>query len=93
MRRPLLDRVTGDHMGMLATVMNGLALRDALGSNIQSHVMSAIYEWCGKALRHRQQSDSLPEQGEVVIFAAGTGNPFHHRILRRVCAVGECRLM
>ena len=72
-----LDRVTGDHMGMLATVMNALALRDALErSNISSNVMSAIpmsgmvdhYDR-RKAIRHL-------ENGEVVIFSAGTGNPF-----------------
>ncbi len=72
-----LDRVTGDHMGMLATVMNALALRDALErSNISTNVMSAIpmsgmvdhYDR-RKAIRHL-------ENGEVVIFSAGTGNPF-----------------
>ncbi len=72
-----MDRVTGDHMGMLATVMNALAMRDALErSNISSSIMSAIpmsgvvdhYDR-RKAIRHLSQ-------GEVVIFAAGTGNPF-----------------
>ncbi|MEZ5539661.1 MAG: UMP kinase [Pseudomonadales bacterium] len=72
-----LDRVTGDHMGMLATVMNGLALRDALErSNIQSHVMSAIP--MSGVVEHydRRRAIRYLEQGEVVIFAAGTGNPF-----------------
>ena len=72
-----MDRVTGDHMGMLATVMNALAMRDALErSNIPALVMSAI-SMVGvtdhydrrKAMRHLSA-------GEVVIFAAGTGNPF-----------------
>ncbi len=72
-----MDRVTGDHMGMLATVMNGLAMRDALErSNIPALVMSAI-SMVGvtdhydrrKAMRHLKS-------GEVVIFSAGTGNPF-----------------
>ena len=72
-----LDRVTGDHMGMLATVMNGLAMRDALErSNIQSHVMSAIP--MSGIVEHydRRRATRYLEQGEVVIFAAGTGNPF-----------------
>src|SRR5574343_1995524 len=72
-----MDRVTGDHKGMLATVMNALAMRDALErSNIPATVMSAI-SMVGvtdhydrrKAMRHLSA-------GEVVIFAAGTGNPF-----------------
>ena len=72
-----MDRVTGDHMGMLATVMNALAMRDALErSNISSLIMSAIpmsgivdhYDR-RKAIRHLGQ-------GEVVIFAAVTGNHF-----------------
>ncbi|MEC7370872.1 MAG: UMP kinase [Pseudomonadota bacterium] len=72
-----LDRVTGDHMGMLATVMNALAMRDALErANIQTVVMSSIpmsgvVEHYDRrlAIRHLQQ-------GDVVIFSAGTGNPF-----------------
>ena len=72
-----LDRVTGDHMGMLATVMNALALRDALErTNIASHVMSAIP--IGGILEHydRRLAMRYLAQGDVVIFAAGTGNPF-----------------
>lgn len=72
-----LDRVTGDHMGMLATVMNALAMRDALErANIQTVVMSSIpmsgvVEHYDRrlAIRHLQE-------GDVVIFSAGTGNPF-----------------
>lgn len=72
-----LDRVTGDHMGMLATVMNALALRDALErSNITSHVMSAIP--IGGIVEHydRRLAMRYLAAGDVVIFAAGTGNPF-----------------
>lgn len=72
-----LDRVTGDHMGMLATVMNGLAMRDALErSNILSHLMSAIP--MSGVVEHydRRRAIRYLENGEVVIFAAGTGNPF-----------------
>jgi uridylate kinase len=72
-----LDRVTGDHMGMLATVMNALALRDSLErSNITSHVMSAIP--IGGIVEHydRRLAMRYLAAGDVVIFAAGTGNPF-----------------
>lgn len=72
-----LDRVTGDHMGMLATVMNALALRDALErSNIPSRVMSAIP--MSGVVEHydRRAATRYLEQGDVVIFSAGTGNPF-----------------
>ena len=72
-----LDRVTGDHMGMLATVMNALAMRDALErANINTIVMSAIpmsgvVEHYDRRLAIRHLND-----GDVVIFSAGTGNPF-----------------
>ena len=72
-----LDRVTGDHMGMLATVMNALAMRDALErSNINSRVMSAIP--MSGVVEHydRRAAMRFLEAGEVVIFAAGTGNPY-----------------
>ncbi|MBL4659193.1 MAG: UMP kinase [Alcanivoracaceae bacterium] len=72
-----IDRVTGDHMGMLATVMNSLALQNAIekqGSKVR--VMSAIqiHEVCEdyirrKAIRHLQK-------GNIAVFAAGIGNPF-----------------
>ncbi|MDB6063139.1 MAG: kinase [Verrucomicrobiaceae bacterium] len=72
-----LDRVTGDHMGMLATVMNGLAMRDALErSNIASRVMSAIPMSGVVDHYDRRKAVRALERGEVVIFAAGTGNPF-----------------
>ena len=71
-----LDRVTGDHMGMLATVMNALALRDALErSNIATQVMSAI-PMSGVVDHYDRARRSGLSNGDVVIFAAGTGNPF-----------------
>ena len=72
-----IDRVTGDHMGMLATVMNALALQDAMESlNIDARVMSAlaIHDICEDYIRRRAQRHL--EKGRVVICAAGTGNPF-----------------
>ncbi|MBD2858255.1 UMP kinase [Spongiibacter sp. KMU-158] len=72
-----LDRVTGDHMGMLATVMNALAMRDALErSNIKSLVMSAIPMSGVVDHYDRRKAIRALSRGEVVIFAAGTGNPF-----------------
>ena len=72
-----LDRVTGDHMGMLATVMNALAMRDALErSNISSTVMSAISMTGVTDHYDRRKAIRLLENNEVVIFSAGTGNPF-----------------
>jgi uridylate kinase len=72
-----LDRVAGDHMGMLATVMNGLALRDALErSNIRTRLMSAIpMSGVVEHYDHRNAIRCL-KNGEVVVFCAGTGNPF-----------------
>ncbi len=72
-----LDRVTGDHMGMLATVMNALAMRDALErADISTTVMSAIP--MSGVVEHydRRKAIRSLEEGEVVIFSAGTGNPF-----------------
>ncbi len=72
-----LDRVTGDHMGMLATVMNALAMRDALErANINSRVMSSIPMSGVVDHYDRRKAVRALERGEVVIFAAGTGNPF-----------------
>jgi len=72
-----MDRVTADQMGMLATVLNSLALQDALES-IGQHVrvMSAIRinEVCEDYIRRRAVRHL--EKGRVTIFAAGTGNPF-----------------
>jgi uridylate kinase len=72
-----MDRVTGDHMGMLATVMNSLALQDALESlGMHARVMSAIRinQVCEDYIRRRAVRHL--EKDRVVIFAAGTGNPF-----------------
>ena len=72
-----MNRVVGDHMGMLATVMNGLAMRDALyRADVNARLMSAIpldgvcesYSW-STAIKYLKL-------GTVVIFSAGTGNPF-----------------
>ncbi len=72
-----MDRVTGDHMGMLATVMNSLAMRDALDrKGIAARVMSAIpVDGVVERYDHRRAIGYL-SAGEVVIFSAGTGNPF-----------------
>ena len=72
-----MDRVTGDYMGMLATVMNALALQDALeGHKIFARVMSAlqIHDVCEDYIRRRAVRHL--EKGRIVILAAGTGNPF-----------------
>ena len=72
-----MDRVTGDQMGMLATVMNCLAMQDALESlGCHARVMSAIRinEVCEDYIRRRATRHL--EKGRVVLFAAGTGNPF-----------------
>ena len=72
-----MDRVTADHMGMLATVMNSLALQDALESiGVFVRVQSAIRinQVCEDYIRRRAVRHL--EKGRVVIFAAGTGNPF-----------------
>lgn len=72
-----IDRVTGDHMGMLATVMNALALQDAIEKlEIPVRVMSAvrINQVCEDYIRRRAVRHL--EKGRIVIFAAGTGNPF-----------------
>lgn len=72
-----MDRVTGDYMGMLATVMNALAIQDALESlDIYARVMSAlqIHDVCEDYIRRRAVRHL--EKGRVVILAAGTGNPF-----------------
>ncbi len=72
-----MDRVTGDHMGMLATVMNSLAMRDSLErSNIQTRVMSAITMEGVTEHYDRRKAMRYLAGGDVVIFSAGTGNPF-----------------
>jgi len=72
-----MDRVTGDQMGMLATVINALALQDAIEhAGMTARVMSAvrINQVCEDYIRRRAIRHL--EKGRVVIFAAGTGNPF-----------------
>jgi uridylate kinase len=72
-----MDRITADHMGMLATVMNALALQDAIESvGAYARVMSAIRinEVCEDYIRRRAVRHL--EKNRVVVFAAGTGNPF-----------------
>jgi uridylate kinase len=77
LQRAGLDRVTGDHMGMLATVMNALALRDALErSNIATQVLSSIPMSGVVDHYDRRKAIRALSNGDVVIFAAGTGNPF-----------------
>jgi uridylate kinase len=72
-----LGRVTGDHMGMLATLMNALALRDALERiDLPARIMSAIPMLGIVDPYHRRKAITHLRNGHVVIFAAGTGNPF-----------------
>src|SRR5947209_2572325 len=72
-----MDRVTGDHMGMLATVINALALQDALEKQgIPTRVMTAIemHEVAEPYIRRRAIRHL--EKGRIVVFAAGTSNPY-----------------
>ncbi|HWP84197.1 MAG TPA: uridine monophosphate kinase, partial [Terriglobia bacterium] len=72
-----MDRATADHMGMLATVINALALQDALEKlSVSTRVMSAIamHQVAEPFIRRRALRHL--EKGRVVIFAAGTGNPY-----------------
>lgn len=72
-----LGRVTGDHMGMLATLMNALAMRDVFEENaISTRIMSAITMTGIVDPYDRRKAVNHLKQGHVVIFAAGTGNPF-----------------
>ena len=72
-----IDRVAGDHMGMLATVMNSLAMQDAISKQgVECRVMSAVNidRMCENY--DKQQALRHLDAGRVVIFAAGTGNPY-----------------
>ncbi len=72
-----MDRVTADHMGMLATIINALALQDALErKGVTARTLSAlqVHEVCEDYIRRRAIRHL--EKGRIVIFAAGTGNPF-----------------
>jgi len=72
-----MDRATADYMGMLATVINGLALQDALEQqNIQTRVVTAIEMRAVAEPFIRRRAIRHMEKGRVVIFAAGTGNPY-----------------
>lgn len=72
-----LGRVTGDHMGMLATVMNALAMRDAMERiDLPARIMSAIPMLGVVDPYHRRKAITHLRNKQVVIFAAGTGNPF-----------------
>jgi uridylate kinase len=72
-----MDRATADYMGMLATVMNALALQDALEkAGLQTRVLSAIEMRAVAEPYIRRRAIRHLEKGRVVIFAAGTGNPF-----------------
>jgi uridylate kinase len=72
-----LDRVTGDYMGMLATVINSLALQDALEkAGVDTRVQSAIEMRSVAEPFIRRRAERHLEKGRVVIFAAGTGSPY-----------------
>jgi uridylate kinase len=72
-----MDRATGDYMGMLATVINGLALQDALEQHgVNTRVMSAIEMRAVAEPFIRRRAIRHLEKGRAVIFAAGTGNPY-----------------
>jgi uridylate kinase len=72
-----MDRVTGDHMGMLATIINSLALQDALEKmSVVTRVMSALEVRAVAEPFIRRRAMRHLEKGRVVIFAGGTGNPY-----------------
>ena len=72
-----IDRVTGDHMGMLATLMNSLALQDSMEKvGVDARVMSAISVHAVSEDYIRRRATRHLEKGRVVIIAGGTGNPF-----------------
>ncbi|MEQ1890825.1 MAG: UMP kinase [Alphaproteobacteria bacterium] len=72
-----IDRTTADHMGMLATVINALALQDGLGRNgVEARAMSAIPMQSVCETFTRRGAMAHLQAGRVVVFAAGTGNPF-----------------
>jgi len=72
-----MDRVTGDHMGMLATIMNALAMQDALEKQgAYARVMSAVKINAVAEDSIRRRAVRHLEKGRIAIFAAGTGNPF-----------------
>ena len=73
----VMDRSTGDYMGMLATVINALALQDALEKNgVPTRVLTAIEMRSVAEPFIRRRAVRHLEKGRVVVFAAGTGNPY-----------------
>ena len=83
-----MDRSTADYMGMLATVMNSMALMDALERiGVFTRVMSAIEMRAVAEPYIRRRAIRHLEKGRVVIFGAGTGNPFFSTIPPRLCAL------
>ena len=75
--QPGMERVAADHMGMLATVINAICMQDALERlGVQTRVMSAIEMRAIAEPYIKRRADRHLEKGRVVIFAAGTGNPF-----------------
>ena len=88
-----MDRATGDYMGMLATVINALALQDALERHgVVTRVRPAIEMRAVAEPFIRRRAIRHLEKGRVVIFAAGTGNPyFTHRHRRRAPRHGDPR--
>lgn len=93
-----MDRVTGDHIGMIATVQNALALQDALErSGTETRVMSALEmsDVCEPYIRRRAMRHL--EKGRVCVFAGGTGNPYFSTdsaaALRALEIGAECILM
>ena len=76
-----MDRVTADHMGMLATVMNALCLKDAfLQAGVKCHVHSSVAMTPFAGQFNREQALDQLSRGELVIFAGGTGSPYFRPI-------------
>lgn len=92
-----VDRVTADYMGMAATVVNGLALADALReAGRHASVMSALPGAVGVDAYDRHEADSRLRSGEIVIFVGGTGNPFFSTdtaAVLRACELGADLLL
>ena len=82
-----MDRATSDYMGMLATVINALALQDELEKlGVPTRVLSAIEMQQVAEPYIRRRATRHLEKGRIVIFAAGTGNPFFTTDTARACA-------
>ena len=86
-----MDRATADYMGMLATVMNALALQDALEQEgVMTRVQSAIEMRAFAETYIRRRAIRHLEKGRVVIFAAGTGNPYFSTDTASALRAGRC---